>query len=62
MTVRKALDNYRKERLRLVGGPYPHIACSCGFCDVVRAADLLYQRVMAETTPRRWQPPIVHRD
>jgi hypothetical protein len=45
----KALENYYEERQRLLGGQYPHVSCNCAFCDVVRAADLLYHAVTAST-------------
>lgn len=49
--LKRALDNYVAERHRLVGGHYPHISCSCAFCDCIRAADLLYRVVAAEYPP-----------
>lgn len=58
ITLKMAIANYRAERKRLVGGPYPHLACSCGFCDVVRAADLLYAKIQATHLPRRWRAPV----
>jgi len=57
MTLRKALENYQAERRRISGGPYPHPACSCGFCDLVRAADLLYREVRIDEATRRWRLP-----
>jgi hypothetical protein len=56
--LRLALANYEAERRRIVGGPHPTLACSCGQCDVIRAADLLYSRVLAERAARRWRAPL----
>jgi len=61
ITLQKALENYRQERRRIVGGAYPCVACNCGFCDVVRAGDLLYERATAEVALRRWRPRIDRR-
>jgi len=51
--LRTALNIYRTERRRLAGGEYPKTGCSCGFCDVVRAADLLYRRALEDFERRR---------
>ena len=53
INVRLALRNYWHTRQRLKGGPYPHAVCSCGFCDVVRAADLLYEATELDERIRR---------
>ena len=62
--LRRALDNYRRQRHRLVGGHYPHVACSCAFCETIRAADLLFNvaecHVMGQRFPDR-PPPDANR-
>jgi hypothetical protein len=58
MNLRVALENYRAERRRIEGGPHPSLGCSCGICDIVRAADLLYQQVVADQRKRRWRAPV----
>jgi len=57
--LRTALNIYRTERRRLVGGEYPKVGCNCGFCDVVRAADLLYRRAL-DDFERRCGPVNTH--
>jgi len=56
LTLKVALENYRLERLRIRGGPHPSLACSCGQCDVIRAADLLYE-LAREAAARAAVPP-----
>ena len=58
VTLRSALDNYRVERQRILGGPHPSPACSCAQCDVIRAADLLYTQLKLELKRRRWRAPM----
>lgn len=61
MNLRKAVENYKIERQRIVGGPHPTPSCQCGFCDVVRAADLLYDQAKAHLAARRWTPLLERR-
>lgn len=42
LTLKAALSNYRAERLRLQGCPHPRVGCGCSFCELVRAADLVF--------------------
>lgn len=57
--LRRALDNYRRQRHRLAGGHYPHLACQCAFCETIRAADLLFNSAEAHVESQRWmdRPP-----
>ena len=58
MTLREALENYRTERIRTAGGPHPQPGCQCAYCDVVRAADVLYELVRLDQKRRRWRKPV----
>ena len=42
LSLHHALVNYRLERRRLAHARHPRTGCNCSFCDVIRAADLLF--------------------
>lgn len=43
VSLRDALDNYRRERRRLTRSRHPRVGCNCSYCDAIRAADLLFR-------------------
>lgn len=53
--IQTVLENYRAERQRLKDSPYPHVGCSCAFCDVIRAADWLHNRAQLDESLRWWR-------